>query len=169
MALAIVVNGEAQVKVGTGGSGALEVLGVSVDGVTIKPRLFNDPVYTDTFGPKVAFDYQYFLEDAIITCDLVFYDQAVLEKLLARKTGGTAGVLASAGRLMGASGDFVRLLITSPIAGLPYNFLKAFFLDDQEVKLGTKRNIWRVTFQALPYTGAAGDTNGTVVWNRVAT
>jgi hypothetical protein len=50
MATAIRVNGVAEIKVGTGSAGALELLGHSFEGTTIDPQMVEEPVFTDAGG-----------------------------------------------------------------------------------------------------------------------
>jgi hypothetical protein len=162
------VNGEARIRTGTGAAAALEFLGVSVDGVDISIREHTEPVHTDTFGPSVPFDEQHFLQDAVISAQLVFYDEVVLAKIRNRMSG-TDGVQGEAGALWGAGGKYFRLLILSPVEALPWNFPTARLMDAFEVKIGTRRSIWNLRFYAKPYTGVAGTSAGVPLYNRVTT
>lgn len=167
MAMAINVNGEARVRTGTGAASALEDLGVSQDGVSIGIRDHTSPVFTDSFGGPLGppFDEQQFQQDAIIRMLLPFYDEAVLTKIRSRM-GGTDGVQAASGALWGGGAKYFRLLVTSPVGALPWNFLTARLYESFEHKIGTKYTIWDLTFYAVPYTGVAGVTSANVLWNR---
>jgi hypothetical protein len=167
LAKSIHVSGEALLRTGTGAANALEDLGVSVDGVDIAITDHTDPIYTDTFGPDVPFDEQQFLADAVVSAQLVFYDELVLAKLRGRANAGD-GQLGSAGQLWGAGGKYFRLLIASP-TDIPYNFLHARLQNAFSQKVGTRKTIWQVQFYCSPYTGSAGGTSGTVLYNQVTT
>lgn len=168
MAKTIHVNGEALVQGGTGGGSppALEDIGVSLDGVTITLRGQWDDVYTDTFGPKIPFDRQYFLEDAIIRAEMIFYDQTILNKWLGRFKGATPGTMGQAGALMGANAYFQPLVITSPSDSLLWHFPSSYLVDQFEYKIGTRRTQVDLLFHALPYTGTSGVTTAAVLYKR---
>jgi hypothetical protein len=165
MAEQIHVNGEAHLQVGTGSGGALQLLGVSVDGVEGTIEDHTKPIMTDTFGPDVPFDEQQFLQTATVNAALVFYDDGVLGAIRGRASG-TDGEVGQAGQLWGAGGLYFRLLITSPIGSLPYNFPHARMTGSWRHKEGTQKTIWNVSFFCVPYTGVAGSTSGAVLYNR---
>lgn len=166
MAAAVHVSGEALIKTGTGSASALETLGVSVDGVDIDIEDHVDPIFTDTFGPKVPFEEQSFLQSARINIRLVFYDEAILLKLRPQLVSGTEGTMSQAGSLFGASGKYFRLLILSPLDTLPWNFLYARCDRGKKVKIGTVKNVWDLNFFAIPYTGTVTSSSGAVLYNR---
>lgn len=170
MAEAVHVSGEARIKIGSGSVGALEILGVSEDGVDINIEDHVDPVMTDTFGPRVPFDEQHFLETGTIQMRLIFYDEAILAKIRRPLLNSAAeGTMVEAGTLYGAAGHYFRLLILSPQDSLPWNFLSARMERAKRVKIGTKRNAWDLSFFAIPYTGFAGTSVGGLLYNRVTT
>lgn len=170
MARVIHLNGEAAVKSGTGASNTLEDWGVSVNGVTMTFHPMTEKIFTDTFGPYVQFDDQQFLETATIDIDFVFYDQAVWEHCIVRTMAGAAlGTMPAAGTLLGATGNYFRLLIMSPSDGLPHNFLSSKIIDGMVVPVGTRRTIPKVSLEAIPYTGSAGSSAGAVLFNRTTT
>lgn len=168
MAKVIHVNGEALIRTGTGAANALEDLGVSLDGVTITLHEHSDKIFTDTFGPDVPFDEQYFLMDATVRATLIFYDDAVLGHIRSRQSG-TDGTIGAAGTLWGGGSKYFRVLILSPTDSLPFNFPNARMEGGQPQKVGTKRTQWDVTFYAVPYSGASGSSSGTVLFNRTTT
>ena len=167
MATSIHVNGTATLKTGTGAASALELLGHSLDGVDLDFQDIREFVYSDAGGGpgNVPIDVQEFGETCVISADLIVYDEAVLTKIRKRPGQGTEGLLSAPGRLMGANSDFVRLLVESPTESVPWNFLYTY-LRRKPVKLSTKRSIWRVQWQAIPYIGTASAATGTTLFNR---
>lgn len=163
MAESIHVSGVSRCRTGTGSAGALEDLGVSLDGMEIDLVEFTSPVYTDERGgpegPPV--DEQNFGQIAVITGQLVKMDRAVLAKLRGRisTTDGTLGV---AGILWGVGVKYFRLLITS--ADEPWNFPTARLLGSTVHRIGTKRTVVNVRFQAIAF-----NSGGTLLYDRVAT
>lgn len=170
MATAIHVNGVCVVQTGTGADEALETLGVTVDGADVEIIDQTYPVHVDTYGGTagVPFDEQTMLQMARIRVDLVHYDETVLAKLRPCLPNGVDGTMPAAGALFGVGGSYRRLLLTSPIAGLPWNFLKARVDGSRQVRLGTKHNIWRMSFLALPYSGSTVTSSGVVLYNRTS-
>jgi hypothetical protein len=156
MARSFYVNGEASVACNLG-SGLAE-LGISVDGVSITIDEFDDGIQVDTFGPHVFGEYQYFLLDAIVKAELVFFDPVVIDAWLTGlpTTGGNLGTYGNAGVLLVSSGAAGRLLIRSTPgnAGITgnaqcWNFPYAYLLDSQEIKIGTVRSTWNLTWKAV--------------------
>ncbi len=160
------VHGEASIWSGTGALGVLEELGVSVDGASISINTRYEDVMVDTYGPKTPFDVQYFLQDAIIKCDLVYYDLDVLDKWLVGAPGAspTQGLMGSAGGLVVQEGLARQLVIKSTPSNIGltgadfgggadqeqcYNFPQCILLDGAEVKLGTEKKVWKLTWRAL--------------------
>ncbi len=175
MALQLHVNGTAQIWSGTGTANALEQLGVSVDGVTIQLNTEYDEIFTDHYGPKVPYDLQYFLQDALIKCELVWYEQTVLYKWLTGTPGAglTLGVMGAAGNLAVQNALASRLLIKSTPAttGLTtvencWNFLNVVLVDQHETKVGVEKTVWNLTFRAL-LTQVASGSVGAVLFNQV--
>jgi hypothetical protein len=154
-------------RTGTGSANALEDLGVSVDGIDIAITDYTEAIYTDSYGADVPFDEQQFLADAVVSGQLVFYDEAVLAKLRGRPNA-VDGQLGAAGQLWGAGGKYFRLLVASP-TDVPYNFLHARLQNAFSQKIGTRRTLWNVQFYCTPYTGSSGSTTGTVLYNQVTT
>lgn len=169
MAGAIHVNGEALVSVsgGSTGLGALTTLGVSIDGVRIRLNEHHENVHTDTYGPGVPFDIQYFLEDAHIQLELIWYEASTLSALLQRIAGTVKGQLGAAGTLYGASASLFTCRIASPYDGVPWNFAGCVLLDAFEGKVGTRRNAWNLSIYSFPYSGASGTTAGRVHYTNV--
>jgi hypothetical protein len=167
VAVTLHVNGVATVSVGTGGSGALELLGHSLDGVGLEFQDMREPVYSDAGGGEnmLPIDYQEFGEVATIVGDMVIYDEAVLTKIRKRPGATAEGLLSAPGRVMGPNGDFYRLLVTSPTEALPWNFPTSFLMR-KPIRLSTKRSIWRLQWFAFAYIGPANSALGAVLYNR---
>ena len=165
MALVIFENGPTLVKVkGHAGSqiATLLDLGTSEDQVTWSPRFYHDPVIVGgTYGPSVPVDFQFMLADAIITMNLVYYDQAILEACIQEScAGGSAvGTMPRAGTLMGGqiarftSGNhFIGLNLTSPVESKPYRFLAAYLTGQPlNYPIGPKRSVVQLNWHAIPY------------------
>src|SRR5437868_1583320 len=154
------VNGEAAIYTQTAGSNqsrSSELLGISADGVRGSLREFGEPVFVDTFGPDVPGDEQYFLADGILRLRLIWWDEAVLQRVRARTAtylglapgvGGVDGQVGSAGMLWrtglgGSNGSmYFGLSIASPVEGLPWGFPQTRLLDAQDWNLGTRVMAW---------------------------
>jgi hypothetical protein len=164
------VNGTTAIRTGTGGSGALELLGHSLDGVDLDFEDMREFVYSDAGGGPnmLPIDVQEFGEVCTVSADLIVYDEAVFTKIRKRPGAAAEGQLSAPGRLMGVNGDLYRLLIESPIEVLPWNF-PTTFLQRKPIKLSTKRSIWRLRWFAFAYIGNASAAAGAVLYNRVTT
>jgi hypothetical protein len=175
------VNGVAEIKVGTATAGALELLGHSLDGVTIDPQYIEDPVFSDAGGGPGGVPVTFIKQGQIdiISADIHVSDEAVLAKI--RKgtetilAGAAEGVMTKAGlildnTLVGGSGvgGYHRLLILSPDDQTPRNYLTARLMRDP-VRRSTKEMVWRLQWKAIPYIGPANTMAGAVLWNSVTT
>ena len=172
MSQSIHVGGESQIKTGTGSAQALEILGVSVDGVDIEIEDHVSPIYTDTNGGpegRIPFDEMGYGQTANIRAQLVFYDETILAKLRPTFVGGSEGLQDVAGTLFGAGSKYFRLLVLSPTDGVPWNFLKARMTGSKRVKIGVRQSVWNLSFFALPYSGSSGSTASNVLYNRTTT
>lgn len=163
------VNGEAQIKTTAGGA-TNTVLGVTVPmGVHIRIRHHNKPVYRDTEGREHEADAIQLLQTAIITAQLIFYDDAQLDYVRAPLAGGTGGTMAAAGTLIGAGSKYYRVLVLSPIDSHPWNFPTCRALDAQEASFGIEESVWNVTWLAVAYSASTGSTANRVLWNTTTT
>ena len=167
------IFGEASIATGTGGGGALEELGISVDGVTMTINENIDEVYIDTYGPKTAVDAQLMLYTIEITADLIYYDMSVIQKWMAQDMATLPGFgsFGKAGLLAVANNASARVLVRSTpanvgLVGAPFcwNFPKATLIDAQEIKIGVKMNPWKVKWKAWP-TFQTSTTNGSALFN----
>jgi hypothetical protein len=177
METAFHVNGTAEAKVGLGASGALQLLGHSINGVDIDLRPIKFPVYTDAAGGDggVPATYQKIGQIALVRGEFVVYDEAVMSNVRAGPevfAAETEGTMIYAGTIMdtvppGGSGNhgFYRLLILSP-GDVPWNFVSAHLLGSP-VRLSTRVSVWRLQWEAIHFTGTANSTLGSVLYNRV--
>lgn len=184
--LSLHVPGECQLQVDVGFANGQpdqpQILGVSVDGVDITVTWYEEPVYTDAFGDHVPFDEAGCLGDAIIQCQLVYYDDNVLSMVRARTSSlpyaggglGADGTYGYYGALWGAAG-FYFLLRVLPIQNaaigfneLPWTFYTCRLKDASRAKHGTKRTAWDVTFYASGYPGRDDEsiTRGNLLYSR---
>lgn len=106
-------QGPVAIKVDTGSSNALELLGYSEDGIRIDDQVFRDDMKCDLRGGQQGplDEAQYFGAIHIVQFTLVKFDQAVLAKVLAHIYAQTAGTVAAPGTFMSANA--FRLLLHS--------------------------------------------------------
>ncbi len=177
MATAFHVNGVAEIKVGTGSTAALELLGHTVDGVDIDPQIIQYPIFTDAGGGPggIPASLQDVGEIHTISADVVVYDVAVLAKVRkgfsALTNTVTEGVMQKVGRVLdttavGSSGvgGLGRLLILSPDDSEPRNYLYARLVAKPR-KLSTKVTIYRLRWEAIPYIGTGNTMASVVLFN----
>jgi len=163
MPLTIQVDGKALIRVATPASGALEDLGYSINGVTIRENLFTADVHGDEFGGEQGppIDKQYFGEMHVIQMTMTRYDEAVLNKIRAGVAGGTQGVPGTPGTLYFQEFKTWRLVINS--TSRPRNYLNVVFHEPKEINKGTQHS--KAIITATAYIVAAGGTlyNTTIV------
>jgi hypothetical protein len=175
------INGVAEVKVGTGTAGALELLGHTVDGVTRDPQILEEPIFTDaTGGPGgIPAAHQRIGEIHVVSADLIVYDKAVMAKVrkggVALVGGLTEGVMSKAGVVLdntavggSGKGGYYRLLILSPDDSEPWNYLYAR-LARMPVRLSTRPSIYRLQWECIPYVGTGDTMAGVVLFSNVTT
>lgn len=171
------VNGVAEIKVATGASAALELLGHAVDGVEIDPQIIRRPVYTDASGGPdgIPATYREVGEIHMIRANVIVYDVAVMAKV--RKGGSalvnavTEGVMQKAGRILDATamggtgvGGFYRLLILSPDDSEPRNYLYAHLLRKPR-RLSTVETVYRMEWEAIPFVGTGNTMAAVTLFN----
>ena len=153
MALAVVVDGPALIKTGTGSADALESLGYSIDGIQIAENGYFDDVPGDqnggTAGPPI--DVQYMGEIHRIRMELSKWDIAVAAKLFPKLKGGTAGVIGTPGTLIAGSSSYYRLLIV-PTSN-PRNYLAAIPRGAIEINKGTRFSRLVLDFECHAFSG----------------
>jgi hypothetical protein len=166
--MALIVNGPSEIKTGTGSSSALESLGWgSAEGVDMELIEHFLPVHTDRSGDQVGADEQRNGVHAIIRTRLTDYTESVLAKLRVRSQGltddTTSNTPGAVGAFLGGGGLYHRLLITSTIAGTPFNFLTARLLSEPtKARLGSKWTFWDVAWYVYA-------PPGSVLYNRTTT
>lgn len=138
MAETINVAGVALIKVDTGSSHALELLGYTRNGAECTFQVFMHDVHTDLDGGDDGppTDSQELGQIATIRLELTKWDTAVSAKIECRQYGATAGTVLSPGVLMVGGLKTYRLLIHS--ATNPLNFPVVMFREPIELNKGTK-------------------------------
>ena len=138
MAMTVNVAGPAIIQVDTGVANALEDLGYTANGAEVEVRGFYGDVPGDEnggdSGPPI--DVQYFGDIAVVRLEFTRYDPTVLDKVVCRLYGGTAGTPGTPGTLMFAGSKTYRLLIKT--TSLPMNFPRAIYRGSRVVNKGTK-------------------------------
>lgn len=155
--------------------GTLSLFGCSTDGMQVEIIDYVEKIHDDRGGPSISTDEQRFGSEARITGEMVFYDETVRATLFAQaQSGGTLaeGLMGYAGVLFGLGGYYYSLVLNSPSGSSPtseslWNFPYARLLDAQAVKLGTVKNIWRVTFHAVNYLGSNTSLASSVLYKHV--
>lgn len=148
---------------------ALELLGISVDGVSISANIQLKDVHIDTYGSEIPFDKVGAGVIWNISAELIYYDLAVLAKLQSEFSGTTVGQLGSIGTLMVAGGHTHRLLIASPKLTQPYNFPMALLVDSDDFKLNAVDPIIHtLKWQAMASQQTVDSLNA-LIWNTTTT
>ncbi len=160
------VSGPAIIYVGFGPSGSLSQLGISEDGAEIEITEHIGEVKTDAAGPASPADLQDFGEDANIRVSLSAYDVDVMK--LVRKRGNAAGEgkQGSGGRLLGANGNYLRLVIDSETDEV-WRFLSCVLRGPQGMRSGTKYTVQRMAFYAWALVGGGTTRKDTVLYDHV--
>lgn len=162
--VAIHVNGPALVYFRLGGRGALHQLGISEDGVDIEVTPHDQPVMTDAAGPALPADIQDMGEDATIRVALSAYDLDALAAIRRRGNSPAEGFSGNRGQLMGASGNFFQLLISSA-HDEPWRFFCCILRGPRHVKPATRYSVQRLNFYAWALVGAGGSSAGAILYD----
>ena len=154
------VNGLAKLNFGS------DYLGYSTEGVDVELRFNESEVMTDAWGDKVPEDVQNMGQDAIVSCELVKWDESTLQKV--EKRFGSAGDIGHApnvddggiciGTLLKQCEDYESLTIARDSNNLgcednpegPYVFNCVYLMGVENFRLGTKVTRKRITFRCLP-------------------
>jgi hypothetical protein len=155
------VSGEAPISVGTATAGALEVLGLSVDGVEIQLLQVENPVMADIGGNQLPVDFQHMGEQAFVTVTLSRWNEDVLRKIRSRPF--TLGIPAVAqatpadglarprGQLIGAGGAAFKLVISAQYED-PWHFYTTKIVGSpQPFKVGTVVTNYQLRFHAWTF------------------
>jgi len=163
-------TGPVEMYVGVGVSLALVFLGYSEDGMRIELRETFEDIHSDMLGPRIPTEVQHFQADAMITGDLVRWDDSVLQVIEDRSLGGAGwGVVSRAenGALLLAQGRTYRLLCDAPNVGIlafpnlvAYNFPNAYLHDTMTRRRGARAERVHIIFRALAQFTNIGATSG---------
>lgn len=153
------VNGPALCYVGTGSSGALELLGFSREGVDIRVQEFTREIYTDLFGGDAGppMDMQTFGQMANLTIPLIAADRAVLTKVESRGDRTAAGQISTPGTVLGggvavgASGNIYFSCAFTSAADTPWKFAACYLKPDFNTRLGAQVAPFVLQLIAIPY------------------
>lgn len=160
------VNGAALVYVGTGGSGALQLLGYTDQGVDIEIIENKQEIMTDLFGPMTPQDFQDMGLMARIVAPLIAMDRTVLATVMGRSNQTTKGQTGTPGLVLGVNGYAFRVGIAS-LFDSPWSFNSCLLRPRSATRLATKANPFRVEFLAWPYTPYTATTGKDVtLWTR---
>lgn len=166
------VPGPADLGTGTGSSKAMQFLGYTRDGVHVREDLLTRAVIADYAGPQMPADVMIIGKILTFTCELVKFDPAVMTLLMARYSGGTAGLILAneIGTLMVAEGRTIPVMVRSRYqaaksqfsGNLPGIRMPNGFLDQShEYNLATIEQSHRLTFTQIT-TIDSGTLSGTV-------
>lgn len=161
MAIAVQSLGKCQILVDTGTANALEELGYSTDQVTTQQQRFEHKIHSDeNGGPEgIEIDVQDLGFMEIISFELVNFDYAVYEKLVAGYYGQTAGETGTTGQFI-SSGTFRLLLKPNPAAPTqPRNYLKTVPWNRNDWAAGVKATRIPMVWRAYPSAGVVWDTS----------
>lgn len=159
------VNGTAFVYTGTGGAGALELLGYTEQGVDKDINENKGEIITDLFGPMTPQDFQDFGMVARIVCPFIALDRSVLGRVMNRGDRTTLGTLNTPGLVLGVAGYAFRVAIASTFDS-PWSFYKCI-LRTESTRLATKANPLRLEFFAWPWVSYTATTGkDTPLWSR---
>lgn len=113
-------------------------LGYSRDGVSIRIEPRYGDIFSDDFGGQggAPADSQLLGAIAIVTADLVKYDQTEVHKLTAFEKAGAAGVLPQLGTLIRQEQEYATLFLDGK--NEDWTFSVAFMRQPIEVNKGTK-------------------------------
>lgn len=178
MPVQVYVPGPVRISVGTGTSGALEMLGLSQQDVRPQIETHFRNVMTSLSGPVIPFDRQFMGKAAQVSFDLALYDEAILLKLMAATTAASAGTIEanSIGALMRLEQQSVRLLLQFPYASkaafsgsmLPaMNFPCAHLVGSTSWEAGTENKVVHVTMDTIVLWTTADGTG--ILWNTTTT
>lgn len=171
MPVLIHVNGPALIYVVvpsyTGSPGQLLQLGIAENGVELSFDQSNEPVMTDAAGPRKPADLQDMGEDCTIRIPLSAYDVDVAKMVRRRGNGSAEGVAGSRGRLLGANGHLMKVLIQSENLDEVWRFNWAYPQNTQALRLGTRYTVANLNFYAFCYVGPNNSAKDRVWFDHV--
>jgi hypothetical protein len=137
MAVAYHPNGPAFIQIGAGGtSGSLSDLGWTRDGCPLDLINNVNEVPADNAG-AVPGEVQLMGVTGRLSIPLISFDRTVLNTILAVAHGGTVGQEPVPGTLMGLNGLYKRVVITSPLDGIPFRFRYCYWTNWQHLLKAT--------------------------------
>lgn len=168
-ALVYRVFGAAIVQVGTGANNALETLGYTVDGVTIRERYAMKPIMTDVMGPEIPGEMQKFGIEAFVEAPLISWNPTVWEKVQKRSANNTtAGQMAASGTLVHTNGFTFKVgLVSADSLEDPFYFPTCVIKEPTSRKLASAHNPLVIQLHATAFhLATATNVTNTVVWSR---
>ena len=197
MVRAFQINGATLVKVKGGGALAspslpnearLRELGLAADKIEIVPKWRHEEIHVDDFGPNIPVELQWMLAEVMIRMRLIHFDDTILTACITESMGGgTEGVMAPAGRPMGAGkamfqpgNHYMSLNLLSPVLNKPWRFKSCLLVTEPlSTPLGTEAIAVDCMWRAIPYAlagagynlaagaGVPGElvSSGTVLWD----
>jgi len=157
--------GAALVYVGTGANNALEQVGYTVDGATVRQQYGHHKIMTDVNGPVFPGEVQEFGEGAAISIPFIVWHPTIWNKVLIRASNNTtAGTLGPAGTLMFTNGRTFRLALQSADSlEDPLYFPACYLPEGMDRKMGSVAHPMSVTVMANPFhLATTNSTSGTV-------
>lgn len=149
-------------QVGTGSSSAMEALGVAERGGRVALDLKDKSLFSDAGGSEVPVELQTMLALAFVDIDLMTWDPAVLDKMIAAaEASATAGVAGAPGALLG-TGGFLKGLYMPSATGRPWYFPSAKLepLNKQE---GTDYAPLKLRFKCIRFVAGTAVTAAAAV------
>jgi hypothetical protein len=125
----------------------------NVGRVTITPSPHHLPIEVDGWF-TVSPERQCTLLDCTISMTLVHFDIAIFETAMVNSTQGSAeGTMPRGGVLLGGSGGYKTLLLSSPgPANNTWTFPSAYIKDNYSLPIGAERSLLQLVWHAIPYT-----------------
>lgn len=180
------INGESMITVVGPPTSAIATatqLGLAPDPIRVTLIEHSKPLIVDAYGQDNIVDEQVFGGDALINMTLVHFDPVILAECvrLAWPSSTAEGQLGRAGTRRGngvapqtAGSSMINLNISSPVAGLPYNFPTTWLADHPVmIPLGTEKSlvqlIWKANAYAVDPWGAVTPgfgSLGAILYNR---
>lgn len=161
--------GAALVSVGTGASSALEQLGYTQSGVTVREEYVEKPIMTDVMGPEIGSESQKFGIRAFINLTLAVWNPTIWDKVLKKMSNGTtAGVLGPAGALVFTGGFTFRVgLVSADSLEDPFYYPSCVIKGPTSRKKSSVAEPLVIDIEARPYHLATVTTpSGIVCWSR---
>ena len=170
-ALVYRVFGAAIVKTTTGTNNALEVLGYTESGVTLREGYDLEPIMTDIAGPINPGEFQKFGIHVTATCPLISWNPTVwakIQKLMANST--TAGQVAASGTLVYTGGFTVGVcFVSADTLEDPYYYPTCVIREPTERKHASKHNPLTINvFGTALHLATTTTLANTAVWSRTA-